>query len=202
MRPIGTIKTGAKSLSDSQLGDFKKTIQKKKKLRDEVLYRIILFLGLRVQEAANIKLEHIDIREGSLFIWGIKNGRKRPYHFLDEESEEEPDIWKKLFKLAEQQTKAGAIYLFSSPKDIKKQISTEAIKGLFKRYARKAGLSSSFSIHSLRHSRGRQMAEKGYTAIQIMAWLRHRNVKSTQIYFEEARFEKDDRKMLKDFEAF
>lgn len=197
MRPNGTIKTGVKSLNDSQLSNFIKTIKKAKKPRDEVLYRITLYLGLRVQEASNIELEHIDIREGSILIQGIKNGRKRTYVF-----DLKNDLGKKLFKLAKQQIEAGAIYLFSSPKDITKQISTEAIKGLFKRYARKAALSKNFSIHSLRHSCGRRMAERGFTAIQIMYWLRHRNIKSTQAYFEDARFEKDDRKMAEEFEAF
>lgn len=197
MRPKGTGKTGMKSLTDSQLLDFIKTVEKAKKPRDIILFKLTVWLGLRVQEVCNIEVNHVDVGEGSIFIQGIKNGRKRTYVF-----DKELRLWRKVFRLKINQLKINSPYLFSSPKDKEKPISTQAVKMLFKRYAKKAGLPESFSIHSLRHTIGRMMAHKKFTAIQIMHWLRHRNVISTQVYFEGVSFKEDDRRMATDFATF
>lgn len=53
---------------------------------------------------------------------------------------------------------------------------------IFKRYAKKIGLSSGYSIHCLRHFKGFQMykATMDLKAVQIM--LRHKSIKTTSIY--------------------
>jgi len=197
MRPNGTKKTGNKFLESPQLETFIKTVKKNRKLRDEVLFRLTLFLGLRVQEICNIEVGHIDLKDRTITVQGIKNGRKRIYVF-----DQEVDLWRKVSRLTKQQMKEETVYLFPSPKGKAEQISTTAIKGLFKRYAKRAGLSSHFSIHSLRHTIGVMMAEKKFTAIQIMHCLRHRNVTSTQVYFEGVNFKEDDKRMSRDFGTF
>jgi integrase len=200
-RPLDSVRVGKRALSKESLAAFIKAVERKKKLRDEVMFKLCLWLGLRVQEICNIKLSDIKQTEESIYIHGIKNGRERTYCFEDMAQFR---LWKKVAKLAGNGLtyKTGQIYLFPSPQDITKPLTTQSVKMLFKRYALKAGLGVNRSIHDLRHTVGTMMAEKGYNAIQISRWLRHKNIKSTQRYFEEARFGKDDKQMAEDFGEF
>jgi len=196
-RPLGSVRVGKRALSKEGLARFIKIVEGKKKLRDEVMFKLTIWLGLRVQEICNIKLVDVIHSQQSIYISGIKNGRERTYCF---EGTAEYKLWRKLAKLA--RGKTGQVYLFPSPKDVTKPITTQSIKMLFKRYAKKASFGKERSIHDLRHTVGTMMAEKGYNAIQISRWLRHKNIKSTQVYFEEARFGKDDKQMAEDFGMF
>ena len=89
-RPDDSKKNGWKYLTEKQLDSFLTAVAKSKSLRDEVIFSLALYLGLRVQEIVNIELRDIDSDMAGVFIRGVKEGVKRPYTDLD------PRLWKKL----------------------------------------------------------------------------------------------------------
>lgn len=189
-RPKGSVKSGLKFLSEEELKRFFSAVDKSKDRRDMFMFRLILFLGLRVGEAAVIKLGDVSLDSYQISIKALKNGRDRTY-----------DLDGKLFHKLEQYLrlrmkprycKKNNPYLFPSRRYHDRPATTQNLKDHFKANARNAGLNSDFSIHSLRHSCGILHARNGKSPIEIMHWLRHRAVTSTQCYFEQITFEKQD----------
>ena len=181
-----------KYLNDDQLKAFITQVEKRN-LRDEVLFKLALYLGLRVQEVCNIQLKDIQPDSRAITIQGVKNGRLRTYPDIEDK------LWKKLKRYS---SRIDSEYLFPSKKRLGQKMTTAAIQRLFKLYANKAGLPSEFSIHSLRHSCGILMARGKFTAIQIQMWLRHRSIMSTQVYFEQVSFERDGEQVNQEFASY
>jgi integrase len=197
-RPKGTTKTGLKYLNESELDRFFKAVDKSGNYKDKFLFRLILFLGLRVSEAAGLKLENINQDSYQISIHGLKGGRSRVYDLNGR-------LWHKLEQWLRERSKKRwekNPYLFPSDKYFDESVTARKLKDLFKLYAENAGLNGDFSIHSLRHSCGILHARSGESAIQIMMWLRHRSVQSTECYFEQITFEDQDRKAAETFAAF
>ena len=129
--------------------------------------RLTFRLGLRVQELVNLQISDLNFDSHQIHVQGLKNGRQRTYDIED-------NLWKKFFQ-------------YTKKNKIKEQVfplTPDGWKYAFKRYAQKAGLSSDFSIHSLRHSVAMAMARAGSSPIFIQSWLRHRSITSSEIYFE------------------
>ncbi len=177
-RPKGTKKKGLKYLDQKQIKAFKKALEEGGSLRDEVAMKLCFRFGLRVGELANLRIRDINFDSQQLTIAGLKSGRTRTYDIDDA-------LWKKLKRYIKRNRIEDRLF----------PLSTQGLKFIFKRSAEKAGLPSDFSIHSLRHSIGIAMAQKGASAIYIMKWLRHRSVTSSQIYFEQLEDKRLDQTM-------
>ena len=197
-RPKGTKKHGLKYLDEAELKRFFQAVDKSKDKRDMFLFRLIFFLGLRVSEAAKLKMSDVNLDAFQISITGLKNGRTRTY-----------DLSARLFSKLERWLKARNrklrmenLYLFPSQRIFDEAINPQQVKERFKKYAQQAGLSSDFSVHSLRHSCGILQAKKGSTPIEIMSWLRHRNITSTQVYFEQIAFENQDKETAQSFSEY
>lgn len=200
MRPTGTKKNGIKYLNDSELEGFFKAVDSAKSSMDSFVFRLILFLGLRVQEAVNIKLGDINQDSFQLSVKGIKNGRTRTYDINGR-------LWHRFEKWIKERKKVSNDngknpFLFPSSKYHDEPVSTQSLKNGFKVNAEKAGLNNGFSIHSLRHSCGILHAKKEESPIAIMLWLRQRSVKSAQVYFEQIEFEAQDARAAQNFSQF
>ncbi len=198
MRPTGTKKNGLKYLNESELESFLRAVDSSKSACDSFVYRLILFLGLRVQEAINIKLNDINSDSFQISIQGIKNGRARTYDINGR-------LWHRFEKWMKERKKISNgknPFLFPSSKYHDEPISTQRLKNGFKSHAEKAGLSSEFSIHCLRHSCGIIHAKKNESPIAIMLWLRQRSVKSAQVYFESVEFEQQDARASENFSEY
>lgn len=180
-RPLGTKKNGLKYLNNSQLKPFHSALQRKGSLRDQVMMELTLYLGLRASELVNIRLTDIEPDSRQITIKGLKSGRTRSYPDL------ESALWSKLSKYLKKSKTIDDDRIFP--------LTPQTAKNVFKRYARLAGLSSDYSIHSLRHTIAIMRARAGDSPIAIMLWLRHRSVGSTQRYFEQVQFENDSLRM-------
>jgi len=147
---------------------------------DCFIFRLILFLGLRVSEACKIKMKDINFESYQITICGVKNGRTRTYDI-------DGRLWRRLIKWlrVRKDFNGKNPYLFPNTLIHDGHLSGQAVKDRFKKCLRKAGLPNHFSIHSLRHSCGIQMAMAGESPISIMLWLRHKSVQSSQVYFEQ-----------------
>ena len=180
-RPSGTKKRDTrKYMTQQETQKFFKVIKSK---RDGYMFNLILYLGLRVTEASKMRLDAID-DTGYLYIQGLKGGRARGYDL-----KKRRQLWtqhKAWLRDRKQITHSEKNpYLFITDHSGKhKPIKIETIKYLFKVYAKRAGLSGSFSIHSLRHTCGCFLAAKGFPAHSIMRWLRQKRITSAQVYVE------------------
>lgn len=198
-RPKGTKKSNLKHLSETLLKQLFAIIRKSKSIRDDLIFSLTLFLGLRVSELTNLKLSDIHTESYQLTIHGLKGGRNRTYDL-------DGKLWRKLQRWLKERKKLDPQernpYLFPSKWYHDTPIAAQSVKELFKRYAKKAGLSSDYSIHSLRHTCGILRAKAKCTPIEIMLWLRHKSVTSTQVYFEQVQFEEDDLKAKETFAPY
>lgn len=199
-RPKGTEKKGLKHLNEDQLERFFRSVRKSKNVRDDLMFSLTLFLGLRVSELQRIKVKDINLDGFQITIAGLKNGRTRTYDL-------EGKLWRKLLKWMREDRKkinpkGNNPFLFPSRLYHDEPITAQAIKFAFKKYAEEAGLDNGFSVHSLRHSCGILRAKNGDSPIIIQKWLRHRSVTSSQVYFEQVEFEKDDERAKETFNKY
>ena len=197
-RPQGSVKTGLKFLNESQLKQFFSAVDRSKDRRDMFLFRLVLFCGLRVSEVAQIKLSDLNLDSYEISIQGLKNGRRKTYN-LDGHLFFKLERW---LKIRDRFTKKGNPFLFPSARFYDESVTPQSIKNRFKTYASQAGLNNGFSIHSLRHSCGIQLARRGESPIIIMLWLRHRSIGSSQIYFEQLQDEEMNSRAKEMFQEF
>ncbi|MBW1824907.1 MAG: site-specific integrase, partial [Deltaproteobacteria bacterium] len=77
-RPKGTDKGGLiKYLNDNQLQNFMKSVKQSK--RDDFLFSLMFYVGARVAEISNLKLEDINEESNQVVIRGVKGGSTRVY---------------------------------------------------------------------------------------------------------------------------
>ena len=167
-----------KYLNHEQLSSFLTALKRGKNLRDQVIFELMLYLGLRVSELLNIHSDDINFESREIVIQGLKGGRRRTYTQVNEK------LMRKLKK-----------YVRSVSDDRLFDISRQGVYKAFRRYVRSAQLSSHFSPHSLRHTTAMLMVKKGQSPFEIMGWLRHRSILSAQVYFENVRFERQSSEM-------
>jgi integrase/recombinase XerD len=177
-RPKGTTKNGLKYLDRDQIKAFEKALVEAKNLRDEISMRLCFRLGLRVAELHNLRISDLNIDSQQITVEGVKSGRTRTYDIDD-------PLWKKLTRYIKQNKIEDRLF----------PLTAQSLKNVFKKYATLAGLSSDYSVHSLRHSVGMAMAKEGASPIYIMKWLRHRSVSSSQVYFEQLEDKRLDQTM-------
>jgi len=179
-RPKGSKKNGLKYLNEEQLKKFFQAVDKERNPLDCFIFRLILFLGLRVSEACGIRMRDLNFESFQIAIYGVKNGRNRTYDLPSK-------LWRRLKRWlrVRKDFNGKNPYLFPSTQLYDAPLSEQTVKMSFKKYLNHAGLNGDFSVHSLRHSCGIQMARAGESPISIMLWLRHKSVQSSQIYFEQ-----------------
>ncbi len=194
-RPAGTVKGGAiKFLNDRELKAFFSAVDKEpdsfRRVRDRLAFRLTLFFGLRVKELRQILLDDLNADGKQIAIRGLKGGRERTYDLIDEITSGVQAWLKK---------RPAGPYLFPHSLRPDEPIDDGTVAAAFKKYAKRAKLSPSFSVHSLRHSCAIGLAKKGASPIRVMMWLRHRSVESTQVYFEQVQFEGDENRVRQVF---
>jgi integrase/recombinase XerD len=196
-RPKGTgrARGSIPYLNEDELSRLFSVIRKERspdrRLRNELIFRMILFYGMRVGEASGIRRNDIHLDSGEIQIAGLKRGSIRTYS-IDESILPLLRRWLK---------KTKGEYLFPHQSRDDRGISKDLLQFLFKKYARAAGLSSGYSIQSLRHSCAIMMAQAEASPIRIQHWLRQKRVSSAQVYFNAVQFKDDDRKMAQLFKG-
>ena len=143
-------------------------------LRDRAILEIMYASGLRVSEAANLRIEDIDIDSGILTCKGKGNKeRKVP---LGKSAVE----WVKAY-LAKRRKREHIERRNLFVTSANQTISRQTIFKFVKEYAEKAGLHD-VSPHTLRHSFATHLLQRGADSRSVQAMLGHVDISTTQIY--------------------
>lgn len=160
-----------KILSEEELGIFFNAC-------DNYMYKTIFMLiygtGLRISEAANLRIEDIDSSDMRLFVRNGKGKRQR-YTVLPKASLE---MLRKYYRMYKPKHPEGYMFLNRAGNPMK----PERLRVFFRRYRRKAKIDESFIVHSLRHSFATKLIEEGVPLVQVKELLGHSCIRSTMTY--------------------
>lgn len=142
--------------------------------RDRLLFDVIYRYGLRRQEAALIRREHLS--DGRIWITRAKGGISGEYPI-------HPTTRKLLWSYLAERGDHPTPYLFVTRQSHTRPISTSTIYQLFQRYAGAAELPlDRRHPHVLRHSIAVHLMNAGWDIADVQDWLGHRDIGSTLIY--------------------
>ena len=155
---------------------------KKIPVRDWFVINLTMLTGLRVQELANLNCGDFYIGDGVSFliVRHGKGNKQRVVKFNGELKKAflEYISWKE--KIGEA-TGPDHPLIFSS--NTKGHMTTRALERIFKRCARRAGISENYSIHSLRHTYACHLYKASrYNLRLVQKQLGHSSTKVTEVY--------------------
>ena len=160
-----------KILSEEELGIFFNAC-------DNYMYKTIFMLiygtGLRISEAATLKVEDIDSTNMRIFVRNGK-GEKERYTVLPKASLE---MLRKYYRMYKPKHPEGYMFLNRAGDPMK----PERLRVFFRRYRKKAKIDESFIVHSLRHSFATKLKEEGVPLVQVKELLGHSCIRSTMTY--------------------
>jgi integrase/recombinase XerD len=140
-------------------------------VRDQLLLALSYRLGLRVGEAIGLQVEDVDVRSGEVTVRGLKRGLVRSYS-LPRDLAPLVRRW-----LKERGSDAGAFFTGRQGDRLTRQRAWQIVKAA----AADAGLEG-VKFHTLRHSIGVHAIDGGMTTEDVKDLLRHRSIRSTEIY--------------------
>jgi integrase/recombinase XerD len=143
--------------------------------------------GMRAGEVLALRLADVDLAPSreTLFIREAKNGRPRPVHVGDRFTPKTIRRLRKLLKARADEPPHAP--LFRSNR--RSQLTYGALLYQWTKLCRDLGLVDAageprYTIHQLRHTRGSELVEQGYTLDTVQSILGHRDPRSTQVYAE------------------
>lgn len=157
-----------KSLNTAEIS---KIIAATDNLKHRLVIKLCYGMGLRVSEIVNLKIEDIDSKAMNVLISRGK-GKKDRYVNLPESTLDELRNYYREFK--------PKVYLFEGRDGGK--FAVRSAQNVFKNAMKKAGISKTVGIHSLRHSYATHLMEYGTDVTLIQKLLGHNNIKTTLNY--------------------
>jgi len=143
--------------------------------RDKVFFQLVYGCGLRISEAASIRVRDIDFAEGTLRVIGKGNRERQQYlkaSLLDSLKE----------YIAQSRSRR---YLFPGPSE-DKPVTSRNMEERFKRYVSAAGLPERTTPHTLRHSIAVHYLINGAPISFVQRLLGHASLATTGIYTQLA----------------
>lgn len=147
-------------------------------LRDHALMETLYGCGLRVSELINLEVSRLNLDEGYLSVVG-KGSKER----LVPMGDITVDILRQwLVQRAEGKIRPGEEnYVFLAPRT-GRRITRMRVFDIVKELARRAGITTEVSPHTLRHSFASHLLEGGANLRAIQQMLGHESIATTQIY--------------------
>ncbi|PIN85521.1 MAG: recombinase XerC [Candidatus Diapherotrites archaeon CG11_big_fil_rev_8_21_14_0_20_37_9] len=152
--------------------EMKELLKATKKGRNRLLLQFIYSSGVRVSEAANMKLEEINFKEK---IGKVKSGKGDKDRIIILSKN-----WCKLAKNYVDRKKVKSPWLFSKKNG--KKLSSDSIQRMVRKATKKAGITKIVTPHTLRHSFATHLLEAGVNIRNIQELLGHASLNTTQIY--------------------
>ena len=144
-------------------------------LRDAALLDLLISTGIRIGEASAITLSDIIVSERTLLIHG--KGRKQRLIYISS-----PTTWNRILTLTRARRKLNGTYLFVNRYG--NPLSIHGIEYIYKKYLKKANITSHSTPHYLRHTFATNLLANGADLRSVQEILGHASVATTQIYTE------------------
>jgi site-specific recombinase XerD len=151
---------------------------------ENLKHRLILMTtysaGLRASEVTALKAEHIDSERMLIKVKDGK-GKKDRYTLLSEKLLAQLRCYYQKYR--------PKSYLFPSSfkKRKNKALSYEALRLIYEKARKKAGVKNGEGIHTLRHSFATHLLEAGYDIRKIQVLMGHTRLSTTMIYLHVSR---------------
>lgn len=143
--------------------------------RDKMFFQLLYACGLRLSEASNIRVEDIDLGEGTIRVVGKGDKERRLYL--------KPNLLQSLGEyIAENELRT---YLFPG-RGPDKPVTGRNMGDRFREYARVAGLGDRVTPHTLRHSIAVHYLINGAPITFVQGLLGHASLATTGIYTQLA----------------
>ena len=142
--------------------------------RNEALFAIIIYGGLRLSEVTNLKVLDVDFTAGWICVIQGKNRKDRNVPINDE-------LRRILQRYRKAQQKLGtpSIWFFPSVKS-ESQLTKKNVQDIFSTISKASGIK--VTPHMLRHTFGRLCVEAGINLMTIKSYMGHADIRTTQIY--------------------
>jgi site-specific recombinase XerD len=141
--------------------------------RDRLLFDVMYRYGLRREEAAIIRREHVGAR---IWITRLKGGISGEYPI-------HPTTRRLMWEYFEQLGDDTHPFLFVTRQSARQPMSTSTIYHLFREFAAAACLPiGRRHPHVLRHSIAVHLMNAGWDVADVQDWLGHRDITSTMVY--------------------
>lgn len=154
-------------------------IESCKNIKHKAMLTVVYSSGLRVSEAAALKIQHIDSKNMRLFVDYGKGGKDR-YTLLSEAC---LSVLRKYWKIYLPKHSEG--WLFLGTYNVS-HITSDGIESAFNKAVKRTNITKNVSIHTLRHAFATHLLEDGATLLQIKELLGHSSIQSTTIYLHLA----------------
>ncbi|HOP65394.1 MAG TPA: tyrosine-type recombinase/integrase [Spirochaetota bacterium] len=154
------------------IDEIKKIFGTVDNLKHRTMLLLIYSAGLRVSEAANMKINDIDFSRNIIHIKNAK-GRKDRITLLSD------NFRNVLGEYLECYMPRKWLFEGQNPGE---HVSSRTIQAVFDKAVRKAGIKKDVSVHTLRHSFATHLLENGTDVRYIQELLGHINTRTTMIY--------------------
>lgn len=142
--------------------------------RDDTLILIMFRHALRACEAASLRWEQIDLKQGLLHVRRIKNGIASTHPLRGTEL--------RALRQLQRNNENKSPYVFISERMT--PLTTRTIHHIISRAGEKSKFDFTIHPHMLRHSTGFYLANQGHDTRSIQSYMGHSNIKNTIIYTE------------------
>lgn len=145
-------------------------------IRNEALFNVMYYCGLRVSEVLQLKIEHYDPINKQIFCKRLKGSNSNTLKILDDSI---LSALKRHIHFNHPST-----YLFENSRG--EMLSRKTIDRIIKKTCKEAKImdSSKHHCHTLRHTRAIILAEHGFDLKEIQYWLGHKELSNTLIYYQ------------------
>ena len=144
-------------------------------MRDAALIDILISTGIRIGEAAAIELDDIIMSEHTILIHG--KGRKQRLIYISS-----PITWERIKELVKDRRKSNCPKLFVNRYG--RPLSIHGIEDIYKKYIKKAQVTTKSTPHYLRHTFATNLLANGADLRSVQEILGHASIATTQIYTE------------------
>ncbi len=148
-------------------------------LRDRAILETLFSTGLRVAELVALDRDQINIKLNTkdLEIGIVGKGGHPRTVFLSQRTID----WLRRY-LVKRADKEKALFVTYRGSKVQGRITTRTIERIIKKYVVRAGLPTTTSPHTLRHSFATDLLMKGVDLRVVQEFLGHKNIVTTQIY--------------------
>lgn len=172
-------------LTEAEMKKFLEAARKTRHgVRDHCLMLMVFRHGLRVSELIDIRLKDLDLETARIYVRRLK-GSLSTHQPIEGDELRAIRAW---LKVREDYPNAASNYLFLSERGM---MTRQTVNYLATQIGTKAKLNFKVTPHSIRHSTGYYLANKGYDTRLIQDYLGHKNIAHTVRYTRTAasRFE-------------